>query len=272
MALLRDMRWARGLLLVSAALAAVMLLLAQDSRPASAVNTRVYFTYSTTNPSPQSNIILNPDGAPVTLYVWAENITDPQGLASFSVDVIYDPDLMSVPNVSFSDTFLESTGRQAMCTTLPAQPVPGDPDHYYVNAACASIVTNPPAPPVQGSGLLATLTVVPGSDYGMAALTNDSFMMDAGYIIPPDTVVNPEQIAATVISATAQIAKCGDVAPPPNGDGAVSGLDFFSLLTKFGTSQGLPGWDERYDLNGDGAVAGVDFFILLGQFGALCTQ
>jgi hypothetical protein len=77
----------------------------------------------------------------------------------------------------------------------------------------------------------------------------------------PAVASNPGTVAAPLIS-------CSDV----NADSAVSGPDFFGVLSKFGTA--YPGLDFSYlyDLAAppDGTVAGPDFFAVLTDFGLTC--
>jgi hypothetical protein len=72
---------------------------------------------------------------------------------------------------------------------------------------------------------------------------------------------NPGTVDAPLIS-------CANV----TGDnaGAVSGLDFFAVLGKFGTTFPNAGFSYLYDLNADNSVAGSDFFAVLGDFGVTC--
>ncbi len=67
---------------------------------------------------------------------------------------------------------------------------------------------------------------------------------------------------------------CADV----NGDGVVSGLDFFALLGHFGeqyTDPLAPAYNldaKDYDLNDDGIVSGLDNFIVNNQNQVVCTR
>ncbi len=55
-----------------------------------------------------------------------------------------------------------------------------------------------------------------------------------------------------------------------NNDGAVSGLDIFIIIDKFGTQEGIAGYSSRYDMTADGAVAGEDIFRIIDFFGETC--
>ena len=67
---------------------------------------------------------------------------------------------------------------------------------------------------------------------------------------------------------------CGDF----NGDGAVSGLDFFAILGHFGeqyTDPLAPTYNldaKDYDLDDDGIISGLDNFMVNSQSGVYCTR
>lgn len=262
----RCIRSIRVLLFV-AALAVVAFSVAGESRPALASHTEVFITKTTAAPVAATYIVLPPGGAPVTYYVWAKNIDDPHGMASFTVDLKFNPNYINITSITENRTFLQQTGRAATCLIPTIEPVPGDPVFWHANVSCITI--GPPPPPgVQGSGLLATFVLQPvlGASYGFTPLTNSGHMSDTGKSSPG--IIDPSEVTVQRISATIQVAKCGDV----TGDGSVSGLDMFGILSKFNTSQGQPGWQAKYDLNSDGSVSGSDLFLDLGQFNLQCTQ
>jgi hypothetical protein len=72
---------------------------------------------------------------------------------------------------------------------------------------------------------------------------------------------NPATVSAPLIS-------CANV----TGDeaGAVSGLDFFAVLGKFGATYPALNFSILYDLDANNAVTGADFFVTLGDFGQTC--
>lgn len=52
-----------------------------------------------------------------------------------------------------------------------------------------------------------------------------------------------------------------------DGDGEVGFSDFILFAGKFGSQEGQPGFDSRFDLDGDGAVGFPDFITFAGKFG-----
>ena len=52
-----------------------------------------------------------------------------------------------------------------------------------------------------------------------------------------------------------------------NGDGIVNFDDFFAFAQAFGTAQGQPGFDPKFDLDGNGKVDLDDFFLFAAAFG-----
>ena len=52
-----------------------------------------------------------------------------------------------------------------------------------------------------------------------------------------------------------------------DGDGVVGVNDFLLFIARFGTMQGDPNYDTKYDLNSDGQVGVSDFLVFIGFFG-----
>jgi hypothetical protein len=261
-----SLRVAR-VLLIGVAIVAAGVMLSKDRDNAFAAHTSVFYTFSTSSPAQVTSVTTFPGNQPVLLHVWAANVDDPQGLGAFQVILRYDPAFMQVGMIEESTDWLDNTGRTPSCPVDDIGPVPGDPVLWQARAICATITNPPPYGPL-GSGKIAEFTILPGPSYGVTPLTNLTVLTDPGQIVPgdPPTVLDPQVIPANEITAQIRTARCGDF----NNDDAVSGLDFFGLLGKFGLVEPMPGWDDIFDMNDDGAISGQDFFILLGMFGAVC--
>lgn len=55
--------------------------------------------------------------------------------------------------------------------------------------------------------------------------------------------------------------------PNFDGKGQVDFADFLQFVAKFGTKQGEPGYEARFDLDGDGEIGFGDFLIFANSFG-----
>ena len=251
--------------LIAAVIAVTGAVIASDREQASAAHTQVFYTVSTTTPSAVTNVTTMPGSGPITLNVWASNVHDAQGIGAFEVVLRYNPAFMQMGSILESTDWLDNTGRTPSCLAPVIEPVPGDPVLWRAKAVCFTITNPPPYGPL-GSGKIAQFSILPGTTYGVTQLTNLTVLTDPGQVIPPNQVIDPQVIPAAEISANVRTARCGDF----NNDNAISGLDFFQLLGKFGTTMGGPGWNAIYDLDVNNAVSGTDFFIELGAFGSSC--
>lgn len=87
------------------------LALAPGSRPADATGgTKIYFTYSLSDPKPATNIVSVQDGPPVALHIWVENPKDPDwgsGVGAFEIDLQYDPTLAHVTTAEYDQCGLD---------------------------------------------------------------------------------------------------------------------------------------------------------------------
>jgi hypothetical protein len=268
--------------LLASVLVLAALALAQDSRPAGAVNTEIFFTVSPSSPSPPTNVILlrNEPGMPepneLKLYVWARKIVDPYGLGGFQVDITYDSLLMSVDDIDWDksfdvdgdgtvdDNFLETTGRGdpplqgGIVCSDPFVEVDPTTAIGRAHVSCNTLAAPPPFGP-QGDGPLATLTLKAGSQrtgapllppHPTLTLTDGTFLINPG-AIPKDNDGDtepdepPEVIPSTLRSLQITIANCADfpTATYPNGDGQVTLFgDIMGVAFRFGMTDDHPDW------------------------------
>ena len=246
------------------ALAAVVALLApvQNGRRAGADHSELHIAPSAASSTQLANLFLLASGPPKTFYLRAKDVTpDPTGVAAFEVKVTYDNDVLSVISIAPDLAWLGSNGRSAGCSKSEIGPV--DPDipngPWEAKLACSTLGDVPPWG-AQGSGLLASITLLPGSAPGSTALTNLSFLIN--------TTKDEEVIPVTLRSSVVTVAFCGDL----NNSGAVDGFDIGIEVVAFGTVEGTPVWNPLTDLNGDGRVDGFDIGIIVVQFGLLCSN
>ena len=252
------------------AVVVITLALARDARPVSADHADIFFTQSTSDPIPETNLLLFVnDPTPVTLHVWARNVHDTVGLGGFEVKISYISWLLAVNSIVEDTTWLGETGRSVTCgasTVTPNLETGGG----HANAVCNTIGAPPPFGP-EGDGRLATITVKAGAVPAIITLTLDerSLLVDTGQVVG-GTVISPQEIPTTKLSLQIVIAKCADVAPLPDGDGFVSLTDIFAIAGRFGMIASDPEWDSRFDLNDDGSMTLVDIFTAAAQFGLAC--
>lgn len=239
--------------------------MARDSRPAGAVTTEIFFSLdpSEQTAQPVTALIYYPDGPSVPVYVYVKDpVNDPSGVAAFEVKFTYSSGVVSVTSLASSDTWLESTGRSATCTT-PVNDLPiGPGDLYRADVGCYTPGTQPFGPRNAGNHLLGSFTLAPGSVPGTSVITNQSFILN--------TTADATEITATKRSMSVIIVECGDF----NGDGIVSVTDIGLTVQHYGTGGGpppSPNWDERYDMNSDNSVSVGDIGLVVVQFGLQCT-
>ncbi len=67
----------------------------QESPPATASHTQVFLSYSNISPIYASTIVVNPDGLPRELYVWAVNVDNDTGVSSYHQEIGFDSSLLT---------------------------------------------------------------------------------------------------------------------------------------------------------------------------------
>ena len=258
-ALAGSIRIVVKLSLVAQAVLAVTLALGQDSRRVAATHSEVHLATSAASSQHVGTIFL-PQGATKTLYVRAKDVThDTSGVAAFDVDLKYDPNVLSVTTIQAATSWLGSTSRPVSCKAPIIEPVLGDATGlWHASASCFTTGSVPPWGAL-GGGLLATVTLVGGTQPGNTILTNESVLFN--------TTVQMTEIPVTLRSSVVVVARCGDV----NVDGVVTGGDIAGVVLAFGRLSGQPGWDPVFDLNDDSAITGGDIALVVVQFGSFCA-
>ena len=244
------------------ALAVVVATLApgQDSRRVGADHSELFIAPSSASSTHLASIFLIVGGDSKTVYLRAKDVThDPTGVASFGVELVYDNDVLSVTSVVPDTTWLGSTGRATLCSVTTIRAISGDPDGLWeAIVGCGSLGQTPSGP--QGSGLLASITLAPGSVPGSGSLTNLSLVRN--------TTGEADVIPLTVRSSNVAVAFCGDL----TGDGVVNILDIGTMVLHFGETKASPGWLPNADLNDDGVVNIIDIGFIVFQFGTRCVS
>ncbi len=266
-------------------LAAIILggaaMLAQESRPVRAADTAIIVSLSNTSPVPtRSMLIAYPNGPPVTFYVWAQDVSDPQGMAAFQVELDYSTlvanpqaPVLTVASIAEDSAWLATSGRSVSCVPR------------YINntigrayASCFTLGAENQWG-VQGTGLIGTLTIQPGTVEGSGKLNfTPSFMQDTGQVIG-STIIEPQTIPATRPSLSFVIPPCADF----NGDGRVTfiGGDIIAIISRYNMRAGdldwgpyHYDWDPMYDLNHNGRIdfIGGDIILAIAQFTQRCTR
>lgn len=232
------------LLLVAGVIAATV---AGSDGPALASHTQIFFTpQGRVNPEP---IIAFLNGPTQRVDVRVKDVDYSTGLGAFEFTFKFDPNVATVTLVQ-EGPFLASTGRAVTCTSPTIAP-------GSVNYSCNSTLTTPNGP--LGSGVLATVTFQPASTPGLTTLVfNKTHLLD---------ITGDRQLAHTALNGSLRVAKCGDF----DGNKAVTVGDILRLIQRFGTFDGSPNWDPRFDLNGDNRVDLSDLLIEVQQFGRNCN-
>jgi hypothetical protein len=191
--------------------------------------------------------ISGPD-LPVDIRV--QDLSYQGGLGSFSFTITFDPGAASVVSAG-PGPFLGSTGRPVSCGT----PVI-DPGSLSYNCTSSG-----PAPGPQGSGVLASVTLRPGSAFGSTDVQFTTSQLNVTFGGP----IGHEPLAGGLL-----VAKCGDF----NDDGGITISDTLLMIQHFGSDAGPPpseNWDASFDLNDDGRITVADLVIESRQFGRSCT-
>ena len=204
------------------------------------------------------------DGTTDCLYVWAKHVDNATGASAFTVKATYDASLVHVDNITYSTTWLASTGRSVYCPLpdITENPVTGDGEAVV---SCNTLLPPPPYGPNCPShcdGLLAVLAFEStGTDIGSTVLNfSPSVIADT----PPGggTAV---AIPATVRSVNVVVALCADFTGPGGlPDGTIRVNDILYVVNQYFTPVG--------DLDGDGTTRVSDILIAVNQYFATCTQ
>ena len=269
-ALAGSARFLGRLSLLALAFAAAILALAQDSPRVAANHSEIIIASTAASGSHMKSIFIAIGASPRILYVRAKDVThDESGVAGFQVHVEFDPNVAAVTSIVPDPVWLGSTGRSVTCSDPddPESPgirpiIPGDTDGLWEAIVfCSTLGATPLGP--QGSGLLATLTLEPGSEFGGAGLVNRSLLFNTTEAVGEELI-----IPVTVRSSSLTVARCGD----HSGNGTVTVSDIGLAVAHFGTAQGLPNWDAIYDLNENGSITVSDIGLVVVQFGTICSQ
>ena len=241
-----------GIVLIAAAFA-LGLSLVWPAPSSQAVSTEVFIT-------PAGRTSLEPIvgflGGPTELAdVRVDKLVHPTGLGSFEFTVNYNPEVVSVLDVT-EGPFLSSSGRATICTAPVITTT-------SVNFSCNSFTSAPDGP--LGSGVLATIKFVPATTFGSKTSTIFTFAKSHITDISGDVPISHVALDGSML-----VAKCGDF----NADKTVTVGDIILISSRFGENQGPPptaNWDPAFDLNGDGAVTIGDLLIEVQQFGRQCN-
>ncbi len=263
--------------------AGLALALTRDAQPVAASHTEIAInTSSTTASVAQQTIVFFPNDPPQNFYIWAKGVDNSLGAGAFNIEFHYDASVLSVTDLTEDTTWLASTGRSPTCpppwwaSTPPyVRPIPDDPNGLWEGKVGCHTTGPPPPFGPQGDGLLATLTLQPGSAPATTivkfAIPNDNplityhtYLLDTG-VQSGNGYVEPAEIPAVVRDLAVVIARCADFDIDPKtgevvGNGVVRGDDILYVVLKFFTN------DPLADLSEDGAVRGDDILIAVLQF------
>jgi hypothetical protein len=220
---------------------------------------------STATPLPPTQLFLAPAGrvAPETIVgfisgptipvdVRVQDVSYQTGLGGFGFTITFDASVASALSVA-PGPFLGSTLRAVSCAA-PAI-APGS-----VNYSCSTAGSAPDGP--LGSGVLATITFQPGTNFGSTSLVFATSHLD--------DITGGVPISHTPLTGEMLIGKCGDF----NSDQAITVGDILLMIVRFGSIGGPPpsaNWDPRFDVNNDGRISVADIVIEGQEFGRSCT-
>lgn len=247
-----------GLLVGALVFAAVGI--AQDSTPAeSAGTTQILLSYSNLSPVHATSIVVSPDGIDRDIYVWAVSVKEPGGASGFHLDIGFDGSLVTAVDWVPYTAWLAS-GNPPRSPSCPSPTI--EANRVYVD--CVTIDHVPPFG-VQGTGLLAKLTLDPGSTMG----PNTMLDLTGSFLVDTPVDLDPGQMAGvTVLSSSLLFMGCADT----NGDGTVDLLnDILGIIQHYSPS-GAPPYDPAFDINDDGAIdLLLDILGAITQFQVPCV-
>jgi len=274
---IREMgRIARLALMAGLVAMAAIAVVAQDSHPARAVNTRIVISASPLGPSPEVSMLLFlPGDAPVQLYVWAADVTDPHGVGDYGVEFRYQPWLTGIQDFTIpSSNWIASTGRSATCVPNPPAILPDwQPGIGRAYFGCSTIGGAPPDGP-QGNGYLSSFKVYPGASTPQNPIINVTTMTNLSYLQNPGLTagnIPPADIPATKQDITVTLTRCADFTGTNGPDGTINIFDILYEATKFGLNTSSPSWNPVYDMDANGYVTIFDILIVGREFGRNCT-
>ena len=74
-------------------------------------------------------------------------------------------------------------------------------------------------------------------------------------------------VALIALFFPGQVSADSHVDPDFNDDGIVNSFDYAQFLAHWGTREGGPNWDAKFDLNSDGAINSFDYALFLSNWG-----
>jgi hypothetical protein len=227
-------------------------------------------------------IIVNPDGLPRDVYIWASNVKESTGVSGFNIALQFDESLVSLaPAAGDVDgigdkTWLQSSSRQGSCLR-DVFPEPG-----RLIGLCSTFTPPPPLGPT-GTGLIGKFVVTPGS-----VMSSSPLQFVVPQVCPPscagilgtyllDTPLDPDDfqhIPLTLLSSSIVFLGCADNSPPPNGDGVIDlPNDILGVILRFQMTSADPNWSPLFDINSDGLIdLPNDILGTILQFQLPCVQ
>ena len=74
-------------------------------------------------------------------------------------------------------------------------------------------------------------------------------------------------VALIALFFAGQVSADSHVDPDFNDDGIVNSLDYAQFLDHWGTREGDPNWDAKFDLKSDGVINSLDYALFLSNWG-----
>ena len=213
-----------------------------------------------------------PNGPDVILQIKVNDVTDPDGLAGFSIKLRYDKTIVSVADTNNDniadqdavqpDSFLTSSGKQSACSDAFLDPDQTNPNKMWLTYSCVTLGLTPSA--ALGTGALATIKFKP-----KAILGSTSFGSLETELV--DNTQSANLIPHTPGGASILITKCA------NFNGADDNIDvpndILPLILRYNWNTSNPNWDPKYDLNNDGRIdVPNDILVAIFQYGMHCTR
>lgn len=211
------------------------------------------------------------NGPDVILQIKVNNVTDPDGLAGFSIKFRYHKLIVSVADTNNDniadqdavqpDSFLTSSGKQSACSDAFLDPDQTDPNYIWLTYSCVTLGLTPSA--ALGTGALATIKFKPKAILG--GTSTGSWETEL-----VDNTQSANLIPHIGTYASILITKCADM--DGNGQVTVPG-DILGVILRYNWNTSNPSWDPKYDLNDDGRIdVPYDILGAIYQYQMFCTR
>ena len=178
---------------------------------------------------------------------------DVVSVTSYSLFLVFDPEILEFVEFDASGTSLLAAAGNSVLLEASA-PSPGQ--------VLIQVAADPLVGPADGDGFLGRAVFSVSST--LAEKLETTVELREVKLLTEGQTASDVLTPALIVEVDLGAGQAGDF----DRDGDTDFKDFFLLADHFGSREGEPDFDSRYDLNGDGWVGLDDFFLFADHFGA----